>query len=59
METLILGAFGCGVFGQDATNAASIFKQYLNSGQYNFKKVIFAIPKSKDHNYDKFLKVFH
>lgn len=47
----ILGAFGCGVFGQDATTVATMFKQELESNRYGFKEVVFAIipgPNSDD-----------
>lgn len=57
----VLGAFGCGVFGQDATEVASIFKKYLEQNIYPFKQVIFAIPAiitRKYDNYNKFKKVF-
>lgn len=58
-ETLILGAFGCGVFGQDAEEVANIFMNYLTTTHKMFKKVIFAIPKGfHTENYDKFEKVF-
>ena len=55
VETLILGAYGCGVFGQDATEVAQIFKTLLPF--YNFKKVIFAIPQGNG-NFEKFKKVW-
>ena len=58
---LILGAFGCGVFGNDPKVVASLFKDMLTREQYEgcFDKVIFAIPKSdKNNNYNEFLKVF-
>lgn len=59
VETLILGAFGCGVFGQDAEEVANIFMDYLTTIHKMFKKVIFAIPKGfHTENYDKFEKVF-
>lgn len=55
--TLILGAFGCGIFKNDPEYVASTFKDLLNStNYYHFKKVIFAIPGGK--NYDIFKKVF-
>lgn len=58
-KTLILGAFGCGVFGQDAEEVANIFMDYLTTTHKMFKKVIFAIPKGfHTENYDKFEKVF-
>ena len=39
VDTLILGAYGCGVFGQDAKEVASIFKEYLNTTHKCFKKL--------------------
>lgn len=59
-ECLILGAFGCGVFGNDPNLVAKLFKQYLvdyNYGYY-FKKVIFAMNSSNDKNAIAFNKVF-
>lgn len=59
VEDLILGAFGCGVFGQDAAEVAQIFKDNLENKFKNvFHKVIFAIPQGKDGNYEKFKEVF-
>lgn len=57
VDTLILGAFGCGVFKNDATVVARIFKEFLD-GKYKdaFSRVIFAIPDDK--NYNKFKEVF-
>lgn len=40
-ETLVLGAFGCGVFGNDPAMVASIFKKELS--KYSFRRVCFAI----------------
>lgn len=44
-ETLVLGAFGCGVFRNDPTQVAIIFRQHLQSERfkYSFKRIIFAI----------------
>lgn len=58
VETLILGGFGCGVFGQDATEVATICKNYLLNEYHCFSHVIFAIPDEKDGNYLKFCNVF-
>ena len=58
VDTLILGAYGCGVFGQDATEVASIFKEMLQTTHRDFKKVVFAVPKGNNDNYAKFEKVF-
>lgn len=55
-KVLILGAFGCGVFGNDPIKVASIFKELLKD--YKFEKVIFAIPHTNNGNYDAFKKVF-
>ena len=60
VDVLILGAFGCGVFGQDPYEVATIFKGLLLNNPYNFKKVIFAIP-DKGHsmyNYRAFVDTF-
>ena len=56
VSTLILGAYGCGVFGQNPVDVASIFKDKIN--QYPFELVIFAIPKSANGNLDAFNLVF-
>lgn len=54
VDTLILGAYGCGVFGQNPREVAELFKEYLNK-YHCFSKVIFAIPNGKN---DKNLSVF-
>lgn len=56
--TLILGAYGCGVFGQDPNEVATVFKNLLETGHYNFDEVIFAIPKDNNKNYTEFERVF-
>ena len=58
VDVLILGAYGCGVFGQNATEVANIFKEFLSTTHQCFDKVIFAIPDGKDKNLEKFKKVF-
>lgn len=57
IESLILGAYGCGVFGQDPYEVASIFKEMLTA-MPSFKNVIFAIPDNTSTNYKAFSKVF-
>ena len=58
-ETLILGAYGCGVFGQDPRQVANIFKLYLKNINCSFERVIFAIPESPNNkNLKEFKKVF-
>lgn len=59
VDTFILGAFGCGVFGQDATEVAQTFKKYLSTDFKAFKQVVFAIPTNvHSENYTKFYEVF-
>ena len=55
IQVPILGAWGCGVFGQDPREVARLFKEELISGKYNFEKVIFAIPAG--YNYDCFKEI--
>lgn len=59
VDTLVLGAFGCGVFKQDATEVANNFIDFLETTHKGvFKKVIFAIPQDvHGGNYDKFKDV--
>lgn len=55
---LILGAFGCGVFGQSAEKVASIFYDQLTRQKWNpIQKIIYAIPGGK--NFEMFKKVIH
>ena len=54
VKTLILGAFGCGVFKQDPFEVAILFKKVLRGS--SFEKVVFAIPRGA--NYNAFKGVF-
>lgn len=57
VDTLILGAFGCGVFKQDPTEVANIFLRYLKTSHKCFKKIVFAIPADVNQiNYLAFYK---
>lgn len=59
-DVLILGAYGCGVFAQDAREVASIFKYLLETKYLNvFKKVVFAIPDENSYNYRMFKEEFN
>lgn len=59
-DVLILGAYGCGVFGQNPTEVAAIFKDFLYGKFFGeFKKVIFAIPDKSGVNYQAFNKIFN
>ena len=51
VNTLILGAFGCGVFHNDPDTIARIFKELLcNRFKNSFNKVCFAIPDDRTYN---------
>ncbi len=56
VDTLILGAFGCGVFAQDPFDVARLFKDGLTNGSYGFNHVIFAIPNGNG-NLDAFHQI--
>ena len=55
IKTIILGAFGCGVFRQNPEEVANIFKELLIFGGYNFNNIYFAIPYG--NNYKVFARV--
>lgn len=58
VQILIAGAYGCGVFGQNPREVATIFKDEIDYCNYsNLSKVIFAIPGGND-NLSEFQKVF-
>jgi uncharacterized protein (TIGR02452 family) len=43
-DTLVLGAWGCGVFRNDSREIAELFKQALSGGFHGvFSQVVFAI----------------
>ena len=54
VDTLILGAFGSGVFGQDAKEVAEITMNLLKHYDGVFKEVIFAVINEKSANYQAF-----
>lgn len=60
-KTIILGAFGCGVFMQSPMIVSSIFHKLLETKYKRcFKRVIFAIPRNNvNMNYDAFVYVFN
>lgn len=60
-DTLILGAWGCGVFKNDPAFIAQLFKEAAIARKKNFLKVIFAIindHNSVANNYSIFEKTF-
>lgn len=55
VDTLILGAFGCGVFKQSAHAVAKIFITLLKTKYKCFKKIVFAVPRGVNQsNYNAF-----
>lgn len=62
VECLVLGSWGCGVFGQSPEIMAAAFVDVLNIYRGVFKEVVFAIrPTSvwqKNNNFDIFARVF-
>ena len=58
-EKLILGAFGCGAFGWDASRVAPMFVEELASGGHVAREVVFAIPKNRfSQNHERFAHAF-
>lgn len=55
MKHIILGAFGCGVFKNDAVFVAESFMKLLNSERFSnvFETVIFAVPGDKYFTFKK------
>ena len=57
-QSLILGAFGCGVFRNDPAQVARLMMDCISKGYANmYDKVIFAIPPG--YNYDAFKEVIN
>lgn len=59
-QNLVLGAIGCGAFYNPPYDIAEIFRDQLNSPAFKgkFKRIVFAIPKSKWHkNHEIFAEV--
>ncbi len=44
VDGLVLGAFGCGVFGNDARRVAGLFGEWLDAHPGVFENVVFAVP---------------
>ncbi len=58
-KKLILGAYGCGVFGWDAAQVAELFRAELATGAHVAEQVVFAIPRARfDENLPKFQHAF-
>lgn len=59
VDTLILGAYGCGVFGQNPEMVANAFRTAIATDHpQTFKRIVFAIPNVISPNFQAFKKVF-
>lgn len=58
-EKAVLGAFGCGVFGWDASVVAEMFREELAGGAHGLSEVVFAVPRTRyDDNLARFEHAF-
>ena len=59
IKKVVLGAYGCGAFGWDASAVAEMFRAELASGAHALEEVWFAIPKTRyDDNLPRFEHAF-
>lgn len=59
LKKAVLGAYGCGVFGWDASVVAEMFRAELASGTHGLEEVVFAIPRTRyDDNLARFEHAF-
>lgn len=62
IKNIVLGAFGCGVFGQDANNIANIWKYLLKDKHLEkyFDNIVFAVLDNSPNkcNYTPFENLF-
>jgi hypothetical protein len=60
VKVLALGAFGCGVFGNDPNKVANIMATILEVGGYKeyFEEIIFPLNGTMGENVSAFVKVF-
>jgi uncharacterized protein (TIGR02452 family) len=57
--TLVLGAWGCGVFQNDPEEIAELFKEALTGPfAHQFKRMVFAVKTDKESIIDPFRKRF-
>lgn len=57
IDTLVLGAFGCGAFGNPPVEVARLFNEFLSAYNKCFKNIIFAIKSHNDPNYQIFSQI--
>lgn len=56
-DTLILGALGCGAFGNPPKMVSKIFNRYVRMYDCCFKNIIFAVLSTRDDNFDIFRNI--
>ena len=56
VDTIILGAYGCGVFGQNPTSVAEFFYEAFHTLPTGVSTVVFAIPDDRMKKMDRFLE---
>jgi len=59
-STIILGAYGCGVFGNDVVDVAEIFRKLLiiEGMERNFEHIVFAVYDSSGQQFGVFKQFF-
>jgi uncharacterized protein (TIGR02452 family) len=57
IDTLVLGALGCGAFHNPPRAVAEIFNEVLHTYDKCFKRVVFAINGHNDSNYETFFNI--
>ena len=58
VECIVLGAWGCGAFGQNPMLIARAFATVLNNYGGYFKKIIFAVRPTSDGEESAMYKIF-
>lgn len=56
-DTLILGAWGCGAFGNPPEEVSKLFKECVEKYDRCFKNIVFAVLSRRDNNFDVFNSV--
>jgi len=56
IDTLILGAFGCGAYGNDPQQMACLMNDVIQEYGGLYKRIVVSIPHGRDGNYDAFAK---
>lgn len=58
-RSIVLGAWGCGAFGNSASEIARIFHKTIHKKfEGMFENIVFAIPKKSNNCFNEFAKIF-